>query len=108
MAWGVGGWLLTPFLQKIGDAAVQKLKERVARELKTTFASSYSGEVSLAEALKPENIAVYGEAGDRREVPRPTQQGSRLGRSLFLGVDRARLRARRARRPEGRLRAAPA
>jgi NADPH2:quinone reductase len=60
MAWGIGGWLLTPFLQKIGDATAQKLKDRVARELKTTFASSYSAEVSLAEALSPEAIAVYG------------------------------------------------
>jgi len=39
MAWGVGGWLLTPFLQKIGPAAAQKLRERVLAELKTTFAS---------------------------------------------------------------------
>jgi NADPH2:quinone reductase len=42
MAWGVGGWLLTPFLQKIGPAAAQKLRERVAAELKTTFASHYA------------------------------------------------------------------
>jgi NADPH:quinone reductase len=60
MAWGIGGWLLTPFLQKIDDATAQKLKDRVARELKTTFASSYSAEVSLAEALRPEAIAIYG------------------------------------------------
>jgi len=62
MAWGVGGWLVTPFLQKIGAAAVQRLKQRVASELKTTFASSYAGEVSLAEALDLESIAVYGRA----------------------------------------------
>jgi NADPH:quinone reductase len=74
MAWGVGGWLLTPFLQKIGDAFVQKLKERVARELKTTFASSYSGEVSLAEALKPENIAVYAKrATGEKYLVRPNK-----------------------------------
>jgi NADPH2:quinone reductase len=60
MAWGMGGWLLTPLLQKIGNAGAQKLRDRVARELKTTFASSYSAEVSLAAALKPEAIAVYG------------------------------------------------
>jgi NADPH2:quinone reductase len=59
MAWGMGGWLLTPFLLKIGAAAAQKLKDRVALELKTTFASTYSGEVSLAEALTPAAIAVY-------------------------------------------------
>ncbi len=59
MAWGMGGWLLTPFLQRIGTDAVQQLKRRVAAELKTTFASHYAGELSLEEALQPEWIAVY-------------------------------------------------
>jgi NADPH2:quinone reductase len=62
MAWGVGGWLVTPFLQKIGPAALQQLKERVAAELKTTFASRYAGEVSLIEALDLKTIAVYSKA----------------------------------------------
>lgn len=61
MSWGMGGWLLFPFLQKIGDDEAQKLRQRVARELKTTFASSYSKEVSLAEALQPDAIAAYGQ-----------------------------------------------
>ncbi len=61
MAWGMGGWLLFPFLQKAGADTVQRLKQRVAAELKTTFASSYSKEISLAEALQPEVIAVYGQ-----------------------------------------------
>ncbi len=61
MAWGMGGWLLFPFLQRIGAAATQTLKQRVATELKTTFASSYSKEISLVEALQPEVIAVYGQ-----------------------------------------------
>jgi NADPH2:quinone reductase len=60
MAWGVGGWLVTPILQKIGPAATQRLKHRVASELKTTFASRYAGEVSLTEALDLETIAIYG------------------------------------------------
>jgi NADPH2:quinone reductase len=60
MAWGIGGWLLTPFLQKIGFEAAQKLRERVAAEIKTTFASTYTKEVSLAGALQLEAIAVYG------------------------------------------------
>ena len=59
MAWGIGGWLLTPFLQKIGFEAAQKLRERVAAEIKTTFASTYAKEVSLAEALRLEEVAVY-------------------------------------------------
>jgi NADPH2:quinone reductase len=56
---GPRGWLLTPFLQKIGFEAAQKLRERVAAEIKTTFASTYTKRVSLAEALKLEEIAVY-------------------------------------------------
>jgi NADPH2:quinone reductase len=59
MAWGVGGWLLTPFLQQIGFDEAQKLRERVAAEVKTTFASSYVKEVSLAEALQLDEIGVY-------------------------------------------------
>jgi len=59
MAWGVGGWLLTPFLQKIGPAESQKLRERVAAEIKTTFASHYTSVVSLTDALRPEVIAAY-------------------------------------------------
>jgi NADPH2:quinone reductase len=62
MAWGVGGWLVTPFLQKIGPAATQRLQERIAAELKTTFASRYAGEVSLIEALDLKTIAVYSKA----------------------------------------------
>ena len=59
MAWGLGGWLLTPFLQKIGAAETQALRERVAREITTTFASHYTRTISLAEALRPDVIATY-------------------------------------------------
>ncbi len=59
-SWGLGGWLLTPFLQKIGFEAADKLRQRVADEIKTTFASSYTKEVSLAEALTLDAINVYG------------------------------------------------
>jgi NADPH:quinone reductase-like Zn-dependent oxidoreductase len=59
MAWGVGGWLLFPFLMKIGPVDGQKLRERVVSELKTTFASHYTKVVSLQEALELSNLAVY-------------------------------------------------
>jgi NADPH2:quinone reductase len=62
MAWGVGGWLVSPYLQKLGAAVTQRLKERVAAELKTTFASRYAGEMSLTEALELKNIAIYAKA----------------------------------------------
>jgi NADPH:quinone reductase-like Zn-dependent oxidoreductase len=59
MSWGMGGWLLTYFIQKVGPAEAAKLRQRVADELKTTFASHYSAEISLAEALQPEVMAAY-------------------------------------------------
>ncbi len=59
MAWGVGGWLLTPFLQKAGPEKVADMRRRVAAGLTTTFVSRYTDEVSLAGALQPDAIAVY-------------------------------------------------
>lgn len=59
MAWSMGGWLLTPFMQKVGPEATQRLRARVAAELTTTFASRYVGEISLTEMLQPEIIAAY-------------------------------------------------
>ena len=60
MAWGIGGWLLTPFLQRVGREETGRLKARVADEVTTTFASHYTKHVSLAGALDPAEIAVYG------------------------------------------------
>jgi hypothetical protein len=59
MAWGMGGWLLFTFLGRIGQAVTQALKDRVARELTTTFASHYSHEVSLPGMLAANNVAAY-------------------------------------------------
>jgi len=59
MAWGLGGWLLTPFLMKIGAAEAQRLRARVAAELKTTFASHYTAEISLADVLDPAIAGAY-------------------------------------------------
>ena len=60
MAWSIGGWLLTPFLQKIGLARVAQLRDQVAAGLTTTFASSYTAQVSLQGALSLEAVADYG------------------------------------------------
>jgi NADPH2:quinone reductase len=59
-AWSVGGWLLTPFLMKVGAEKVQEMRERVSAGIRTTFASHYTETVSLAGALDPAVIAVYG------------------------------------------------
>jgi hypothetical protein len=59
MAWGVGGWLLTPFLQSIAPEDFARLRSRVTAELTTTFASSYTREVSLADMLSPDTFNAY-------------------------------------------------
>jgi NADPH:quinone reductase-like Zn-dependent oxidoreductase len=59
MAWGMGGWLLFPFLQKIGAADAAKLRARVVAELKTTFASHYTKVISLQETLQLDNLKAY-------------------------------------------------
>ena len=61
MAWGLGGWLLPPFLERIGPEGTERLRQRGANEVKTTFASSYAKEISLAEALDLENVALYNQ-----------------------------------------------
>jgi len=59
MAWGLGGWLLPPFLQKIGPDATKRLRDRVAAEIRTTFASHYSATISLVEALDLDTLRAY-------------------------------------------------
>lgn len=59
MAWGVGGWLLTPFLAGIGPTEIERLRARIAAELTTTFASAYNREVSLAGMLAPDAFQSY-------------------------------------------------
>jgi NADPH:quinone reductase-like Zn-dependent oxidoreductase len=59
MSWGVGGWLMPRFLQRIGPEQVARMRERVAAELTTTFATHFTHRVTLAEALRPEAISAY-------------------------------------------------
>ncbi len=59
MSWGVGGWLLTYFLQKAGAETSARMRQRVVSELKTTFASRYSKVISLSDVLNLEVLANY-------------------------------------------------
>jgi NADPH2:quinone reductase len=68
MSWSMGGWLVFPFLQRIGPDATQTFKARVAAELQTTFASSYTRTVSLAGALQADAIADYGRRATASKV----------------------------------------
>jgi NADPH2:quinone reductase len=58
-SWGMGGWLLFPFMNKAGPEVAARLRKRVVDELKTTFASHYSHEVTLAQALSEPAIRRY-------------------------------------------------
>jgi NADPH:quinone reductase-like Zn-dependent oxidoreductase len=60
MSWSIGGWLLTPFLAKIGKDAADRLRRRVADEITTTFASAYGMRLSLADAVDPGQVRRYG------------------------------------------------
>ena len=59
MSWGLGGWLLTPMIGRIGMEKFQAMRMRVAKEIKTTFASTYANEISFEEMLQPEIIKSY-------------------------------------------------
>ena len=61
MSWGLGGWLLMPVLKKIGMEKIQEMRVRVAKEIKTTFASGYGQEISFEEMLQPEIIQAYAQ-----------------------------------------------
>jgi len=59
MTWGIGGWLLMRFLAKLSPARVAELHKQVADEIQTTFASTYTEELSFSQAMQPEYIARY-------------------------------------------------
>jgi NADPH:quinone reductase-like Zn-dependent oxidoreductase len=58
-SWAVGGWLVFSFLKKVGEEKTARMKERVLKEIKTTFSSKYTAEISLADALKKDTILAY-------------------------------------------------
>ncbi|MEO6653299.1 MAG: zinc-binding dehydrogenase [Ilumatobacteraceae bacterium] len=70
MHWSIGGWLLTPFLAKLGASGAERLRQRVADEITTTFASRYGMRVTLPEAVDPDVVKRYGRmaTGDKALV----------------------------------------
>ena len=70
MGWSIGGWLLTPFLGKLCPEGTERLRQRVADEITTTFASSYGMRLSLRDAVDPEMVKRYGRmaTGDKALV----------------------------------------
>lgn len=72
--WSVGSWLLTPFLKKVGMEKMMELRARVASEIKTTFASHYTQEISLMEALSVDALAGYSkQATGEKYLIKPQQ-----------------------------------
>lgn len=63
LQWGLGGWLLTPMIGRIGMERFAEMRQRVVREIKTTFASHYTQEISLEDMLLPDNIKAYAKQG---------------------------------------------
>jgi len=63
LQWGLGGWLLTPMIGRIGMERFAEMRQRVVREIKTTFASRYTQEISLEDMLQPDNIKAYAKQG---------------------------------------------
>ena len=58
-SWGLGGWLLTPFIGRVGQERFGELRKKVADEIDSTFKSGYSNIISLEEALEENNILAY-------------------------------------------------
>jgi len=70
MSWSIGGWLLTPFLARIGADGAARLRTRVADEITTTFASTYGMRISLQDVVDPEQVRRYARmaTGDKALV----------------------------------------
>jgi hypothetical protein len=58
-SYGLSGFLMMPYLEKIGAQAARQLQDRVMAGLKTTFAASFAREISLADALRIAEVDRY-------------------------------------------------
>jgi hypothetical protein len=70
LSWSVSGWLLAPFLGKLGQEGAARLRRRVADEITTTFASRYGMRLSLTDVVDPDHLRRYGRmaSGDKALV----------------------------------------
>lgn len=74
MFWGVGGWLVTPIIQRVGPEKFTEMKKRVADEITTTFKSEFYKEISLEEAIMPDTICAYAkQQSGRKYLINPTK-----------------------------------
>lgn len=59
LTWGVGGYLLTNALARLGGEAIARMRARVLAEAKTTFASRYAQTIGLGDVLQPDVLAAF-------------------------------------------------
>lgn len=59
MTWGIGGWLLMRFLPRLTPERIGQLQKQVADEIKTTFATTFTDELSFEQAMTPAIINQY-------------------------------------------------
>ena len=57
--WGVGGWLLTPHLEKVGGERMMEMRKYAVEERNGIFNSDYSSEISLMDMIDPEIAKGY-------------------------------------------------
>lgn len=57
--WGVGGWLLTPHLEKVGTQRMMEMRAYSVEERNGIFHSEYSNEISLMDMIDPEIAKAY-------------------------------------------------
>jgi hypothetical protein len=67
LTWGVGGYLLTNALVRLGGEALGRMRARVLAEAKTTFASGYAQTIGLRDVLQPDVLAVFARRNTGRK-----------------------------------------
>jgi NADPH2:quinone reductase len=59
LTWGIGGFLLTNAMGRLGGETVGRMRDRVLAEAKTTFASGFAETIGLGDVLNPDVLAVF-------------------------------------------------
>jgi NADPH:quinone reductase-like Zn-dependent oxidoreductase len=56
MSWSVGGWLIFDELAQMAPERKDALRARISKDMLTTFACEFAGELSLSDLLVPANL----------------------------------------------------
>ena len=62
-AWGVGSWLMMYRMAALGPARVDRLKQRIVREIDTLFHSNYTATIGLQDMLDLDVVAAMNGLG---------------------------------------------